>query len=98
VFDVVVDLREGSPTYGEWASVELSARNRRMIYVPPGFAHGVQTLEKDTELYYLMSESYHPESARTVRWDDPRIAVAWPLADPIVGKRDRAAQPLGKES
>ena len=94
VFDVVVDLREGSPSYGRWASAELSARNRRMVYVPPGFAHGTQALEDDTELYYLMSEPYHPESARTVRWDDPRIAVAWPLADPILGAADRAARPL----
>jgi dTDP-4-dehydrorhamnose 3,5-epimerase len=93
-FDAVVDLRAGSPTYGRWTSTELSARNRRMVYVPPGFAHGVQALDDSTEIFYFMSEFYHAESARTVRWDDPRIAVAWPLPNPIVSDQDRAAAPL----
>jgi dTDP-4-dehydrorhamnose 3,5-epimerase len=97
VYDVIVDLRKSSPTYRGWAGVELTSRNRRMIYVPPGFGHGLQTLEDDTELFYLMSECYHPESARTVRWDDPQIAVAWPLANPFVGENDSAALLLDEQ-
>jgi dTDP-4-dehydrorhamnose 3,5-epimerase len=93
-FDVVVDLRERSPTFCRWTGIELSARNRLMVYVPPGFAHGVQALEDGAELFYLMSELHHPESARIVRWDDARIAIAWPVPDPIMSEQDRAALPL----
>lgn len=98
IYDVIIDLRPMSATFRQWSGVELTAANRKAHYVPEGFAHGFQTLEDDTELFYLMSESYHPESARTVRWDDPRIAVTWPLANPIVGEQDRAAPPLGENS
>ena len=88
--DVIVDLRRDSPTFrGHFAAV-LSAKNRRMLYVPEGFAHGFQTLEDGTEIFYQMSEFYSPESARGVRWDDPAFGIVWPDADRIINDRDRA--------
>lgn len=78
IYDVIVDLRPESPTFKQWLSVELTAANRRMLYVPERFAHGFQTLEDDTEVFYQMSELYHPECARGVRWDDPAFRVIWP--------------------
>lgn len=89
-FDVAVDVRTGSPTYGRWISVELSAASRRAVYVPPGCAHGFQTLEDDTELLYLISELYEPSLQRGVRWDDPDLRIAWPeAAQRVVSDRDR---------
>lgn len=90
IHDVVVDLRKGSPTYCRSFGIELSARNRRALYVPEGFAHGFQTLSEDAEVLYNMSELYYPDLARGVRWDDPRFAIAWPLPDPFVSDRDRS--------
>jgi dTDP-4-dehydrorhamnose 3,5-epimerase len=90
VFDVIVDLRPRSPTYGRWAVVELTAANRGMLFVPDGFAHGFQTLDDDTELFYQMSQRYHPEAARGVRWDDPRLAIPWPeCRERIISAADR---------
>jgi len=89
VWDVVVDLRPGSPTFKRWHGLELSAANRRALYVSEGLAHGFQTLTDDSELLYLMSEFYEPAAARGVRWDDPAFRIAWPLADPRVSERDR---------
>lgn len=89
-WDVMLDLREGSPTWGRWDAAELSARNRRMAYLPPGVAHGFQTLEDETDVLYYISTPYQPASARGARFDDPRFAIAWPLPDPIVSERDRA--------
>lgn len=78
IYDVIIDLRRQSPTFKQWAAAELSADNRKMLYVPEGFAHGFQTLADDTEVFYQMSEFYHPESAKGVRWDDPVFGIAWP--------------------
>lgn len=77
-FDVIVDLRPTSPTFKQWVGVELSVENRRMLYVPEGFAHGFQTLLDDTELFYQMSKAYAPEATRGIRWDDPELAIGWP--------------------
>ncbi len=96
IYDVIVDLRPCSPTFKSWASVELTAANRRMLYVPEGVAHGFQTLADETEVFYQMSQVYHPESARGVRWNDSAFAVQWPIACPIMNQRD-AAYPLWKE-
>lgn len=93
VYDVVVDLRERSPTFRRWAAVELSAQDHLAVYVPEGCAHGFQTMLDDTELFYQMAESYAPEYARGVRWDDPAIGIVWPTADPILSPRD-AGHPL----
>lgn len=89
VFDVAVDLRPASPTYRRWFGAELSAQNRRALYIPAGFAHGFQTLTDDAEVFYQMSEFYHPESAGGVRWNDPAFGIVWPLPDPILSERDR---------
>src|SRR5690606_499869 len=90
VFDVAVDLRAGSPTRGRWYGIELSAANARTLYIPEGCAHGFQTIADDTELLYHMSVEYVPDAARGIRWDDPTLAIAWPIADPILSARDRA--------
>ncbi len=89
-WDVIVDLRAGSPTYRKWFGIELSAGARNALYIPEGFAHGFQTLTDDTEILYMMSESYYPESARGVRWDDPAFGIDWPIANPTMSERDRA--------
>lgn len=78
VYDVALDLRQDSPAYRQWVAVELSAANRRAIYIPEGVAHGMQTLTDGAELLYMMSAMYHVGSARGVRWDDPAFAIAWP--------------------
>lgn len=88
-FDVAADVRPDSPTYGRWTSVELSASSRRAVYVPPGCAHGFQTLEDDTDLMYLISDFYDPGLQRGVRWDDPRLAIEWPAEPTVVSHRDR---------
>jgi dTDP-4-dehydrorhamnose 3,5-epimerase len=90
IWDVIVDLRKASPTARKWHAVELTAENRRALYMPAGFAHGFQTLADDTEVLYQMSEFYHHESARGVRWNDPAFGIAWPLADPILSKKDES--------
>lgn len=90
VYDVALDLRPASGTFGKWVAVELTASNRRMIYIPPGVAHGFQTLEDNSELFYQMSQFYHPEAARGVRWDDPAFGIAWPNANRLICARDRA--------
>jgi dTDP-4-dehydrorhamnose 3,5-epimerase len=89
VFDVVIDLRADSPTYGEWYGVELSADNGRMLYVPGCCAHGCQTLEKQTEIHYMASEFFTPEAVRGFRFDDPVFGVQWPLAVTAVSDQDR---------
>jgi dTDP-4-dehydrorhamnose 3,5-epimerase len=88
IYDVIVDLRRASPTNRKWIAVELSASNRKMLYVPEGVAHGFQTLTDEVEVSYQISEVYTPESARGVRWNDPLFAIHWPISDPIVSERD----------
>jgi dTDP-4-dehydrorhamnose 3,5-epimerase len=91
IFDVAVDLRPGSPSYRSWHGVELSASNRLAYYIPPGLAHGFQTLADDSEVLYQMGAPYVPESARGVRFDDPAFAIQWPATESrIVSERDRA--------
>jgi dTDP-4-dehydrorhamnose 3,5-epimerase len=89
VHDVVVDVRRASKTFGKWESFELTAENRKMLYVPAGFAHGFQCLADNCELFYQMSESYYPELARGLRWDDPQVGIRWPLGDATLSERDR---------
>ena len=91
IYDVIVDLRVGSPTYLRWSAVSLSARKLTMVYVPEGFAHGFQTLEDDTEVFYQMSERYAPDSTRGARWDDPAFAIDWPAVDRrILSEQDQS--------
>ncbi len=89
IHDVILDLRPESPAYKRWEALTLTADNRRMLYVPEGVAHGFQTLEDDTEVFYQMSEAHHPECARGVRWDDPAFGIAWPPGERILNDRDR---------
>lgn len=89
IYDVVLDLRPGSPTYLRWEGAELNADNRRMMYVPEGCAHGFQSLVDDSEVFYQMAEFYHPECSAGVRWDDPTVSIKWPCSDPILSERDR---------
>ena len=97
VFDVVVDLRPESPAYGSWAAAELSAENRRQFYIPQGVAHGFQTILADTEVAYQMTVPFRAEAARGVRWDDPRLAIAWPsYSGRLISERDRALPLLGE--
>lgn len=90
LFDVIVDLRTDSPTFRRWIGVTLDARNRSMLYVPRGFAHGFQTLEDETETFYMVSEPYAPGAEDGVRWDDPSIGIEWPLGPPSeISDKDR---------
>ena len=89
MFDVVLDLRPQSPSYGEWHGVELSAENGRMLYVPGNCAHGYQTLEDCTDIYYMTSAFYTPSAVRGVRFDDPAFGIQWPLAAAVVSDQDR---------
>jgi len=94
VFDVAVDIRRSSPTYGRWVAVELSAERGQQIWIPPGFAHGLYTLTPQATVVYRLTESYAPEWERSVRWDDPQLAIAWPLVDgrpPLLSPRDAFA-------
>lgn len=90
IYDVLVDLRPESATFGKWEAFELSAKNHRQLYVPGGIAHGFQCLADDCEVAYLMSEFYYPELARGIRWNDPILQIGWPIADPAMSERDRA--------
>lgn len=88
VFDVIVDIRKGSPTFLQHIGVELSARNQRMIYVPEGFAHGFMTLAPHTQLLYHHTAYYHPEAERGFRYDDPRLGIEWPHAPGLLSAKD----------
>lgn len=89
IYDVIVDLRPESSTFRKWIAVELSADNRRMLYIPAGLAHGFQSLADDTEVFYQISTPYHPESARGVRWDDPAFGIEWPVTERVISDKDR---------
>ncbi|KGE71119.1 dTDP-4-dehydrorhamnose 3,5-epimerase [Spirochaeta lutea] len=88
VWDVAVDLRRGSPTFGRYHGIELSPENSTMFYIPPGFAHGFITLSEHAEFVYKCTEEYAPESDGGVRWDDPDLALPWPLDQPLVSPKD----------
>lgn len=88
IYDVTLDLRPMSPAFKRWMGVELSADNRRALFVPPGCAHGFQTLSDETEVLYLMTELHAPEAARGVRWDDRTFGIKWPVPGPILSERD----------
>jgi dTDP-4-dehydrorhamnose 3,5-epimerase len=89
IFDVIIDLRRNSPSFGHHATEVLSAVNHKMLFVPEGFAHGFLTLEHNTEVFYQMSEFYSPEHARGIRWNDPAFGISWPLTPIAMSERDR---------
>lgn len=98
IFDVAVDIRSGSPTYGKWVSCVLSAGSWNQLLVPKGFAHGFLTLEPDVEVFYKVSAPYAPDCDRAIRWDDPALAIDWPLQGrtPVLSAKDAAAPSLAK--
>jgi dTDP-4-dehydrorhamnose 3,5-epimerase len=89
IYDVIIDLRPGSSTYKNWKSIILSASNRHILYVPEGFAHGFQTLEDRTEVFYQISHPYVPEHSSGVRWDDPAFGIVWPIEVSIISSKDQ---------
>jgi dTDP-4-dehydrorhamnose 3,5-epimerase len=91
IFDVVIDVRRSSKTFGKWEGFELSGENRRQLYVPGGFAHGFQCLTDDCEVFYQMSEFFASEQARTVRWNDNFFKIQWPLVPTLISAKDREA-------
>lgn len=90
IYDVIIDLRKDSTTYQEWIGVELTADNRTALFVPKDFAHGFITLEDNTEVFYLVSQSYQPGSEGGIRWDDPRFNIEWPLTPTCISPKDAA--------
>lgn len=96
IFDVAVDLRRGSPSFGRWTGVRLSADEGRMLWIPPGFAHGYVVLSETADFTYKVTAEYDASLERGVRWDDPAIGVEWPLAEPVLSERDRSQPPLAE--
>jgi dTDP-4-dehydrorhamnose 3,5-epimerase len=98
VWDVAVDIRAGSPSFGRWVGVELSEANHRQLWIPEGFAHGFLSLEDDTEFLYKTTDVYAKDCERAIRWDDPALAIAWPLGDgqPALAPKDATAPPLAQ--
>ena len=94
IYDVAVDVRPGSPTWLQWHSVRLTQENRRMLYIAEGIAHGFQTLQDDTEVFYQMNEFYRADSARGVRFDDPALGIPWPVHEKIVTEKDRSYEDI----
>lgn len=96
IFDVAVDIRRGSPQYGKWTGVELSASNKMMLYIPRGFAHGFSTLEDDTEVQYKVDNLYNKESEGSIRFDDPFFAIDWKVDRPLLSEKDSKAPSFDK--
>jgi dTDP-4-dehydrorhamnose 3,5-epimerase len=94
VWDVAVDVRRGSPRFGRWIALELSETTPRQLWIPPGFAHGFCVLSDSADFFYKCTELYSPESERSVAWDDPAIGIAWPVKEPLLSAKDRAAPRL----
>lgn len=90
IYDVIIDLRPNSKTFKDWFGVELTAENRRSLYIPKGFAHGFQTLMDNSEVFYQMSEFFYPESARGLRWNDPTFSINWQKDTLIISERDQS--------
>jgi dTDP-4-dehydrorhamnose 3,5-epimerase len=95
IYDVAVDIRRNSPTFGRWVGLSLSAENRRMMWVPPGFAHGFLVVSESAEVLYKATDYYAPEHERTIAWNDPELGIAWPLAgEPALSAKDAAGKRL----
>lgn len=88
MYDVIIDLRPASPAYRKWISAGLTAENRKMLYIPGGFAHGFQTLTDNTEVFYQISQFYSPAHGRGIRWNDPAFNIEWPIKNPVISEKD----------
>ncbi len=96
VFDVAVDVRRGSPRFGRWFGIELSETTPLQLWIPPGFAHGFCVLSESADFFYRCTELYSPETERSIAWNDPAIGIRWPVAEPLLSAKDRAAPPLAQ--
>ena len=97
IWDVAVDLRRSSPTFGQWVGEELSEQNKRMLWIPEGFAHGFLVTSASSDVLYKTTEFYAPECERSLLWNDPQLAIAWPLSgEPLLSQKDRTGLPLGQ--
>ena len=94
VFDVAVDIRRESPTYGRWVGYELSATNHRQLWIPPGFAHGFLVLSATAEILYKCTREYDPAAEAGIIWNDPALGIPWPVVDPVLSEKDKANPPL----
>ncbi len=94
VYDVVVDVRRGSPTFGRWTAMELTGENRLQLWVPPGFAHGFCVLSERADFFYKCTDFYSPTSERSIAWNDPELAIPWPVSAPLLSPKDAAAPGL----
>ncbi|AGC46352.1 dTDP-4-dehydrorhamnose 3,5-epimerase [Myxococcus stipitatus DSM 14675] len=94
VYDVAVDVRRGSPTFGKWAAVELSAENRRQLWIPPGFAHGFCVTSETADFHYKCTTLYAPETERCIAWNDPDLGIPWPVSEPLMSPKDLRAPRL----
>jgi len=97
IWDVIIDLRKGSATFGQWHGEQLTRENRKMIYIPKGFGHGYITLEDNSEVIYLVTEFYEPEYERTIRWDDPKFKIKWPVNPTLISNKDKLAHYFNEE-
>jgi dTDP-4-dehydrorhamnose 3,5-epimerase len=95
IYDVAVDIRVGSPTFAKWVGVELTAANQRLLWVPPGFAHGFCALEDDTDVLYKVTTLYDGKNDRSIVWNDPAIGIQWPVSEPLLAPKDANAPRLG---
>lgn len=96
VFDVAVDLRKSSPTFGQWVGVELSEDNQRQLWVPPGFGHGFAVISESADFLYKTTNYYAPEHERCIIWNDPAIGIEWPLSNPALSAKDQAGRPFAE--
>ncbi len=96
VYDVAVDIRRGSPSFGRWVAVELSEEVPRQLWVPPGFAHGFCVVSESADFFYKCTEYYAPDAERGIAWNDPRLGIPWPVQEPLLSAKDRAAPTLDR--
>jgi dTDP-4-dehydrorhamnose 3,5-epimerase len=96
IYDVAVDIRKSSPTFGRWVGMSLSESNRRQLYIPPGFAHGFCVVSEVAEVLYKTTDVYHPAEERILLWNDPALGIAWPVTAPIVSEKDQRGVPLAQ--
>jgi len=97
VYDAVVDIRKGSPTFGKWTALELSAENRLQLWVPPGFAHGFQALTDETDVFYKVTDYWSPDCEQSIAWNDPALGIEWPLPPQALSAKDADAVPLSAQ-